>query len=177
MHPYFSKGNKSGKRHNPAEKKYLPAIFPKIFLNSSTHASMHQKAWRTEGRMDERPEAICPSSLGHKNRWLCKKGWNVQGEPYYTLIVCAPNDDSVSSVSKQGTLWVAKEPKRLHADDDDWSTNANDWSEFRWAQRPSSRKCRAPARGWSGVAKVTCTLRPQASNWYWLTVGQGLLSL
>ena len=32
-------------------------------------------------------------------------------------------------------------------------------------------------RGWSGVAKVSCILRHQASNCYWLRVGQDLLSL
>ena len=31
--------------------------------------------------------------------------------------------------------------------------------------------------GWSGGAKVLCILRHWASNWNWLTVGQGLLSL
>ena len=31
--------------------------------------------------------------------------------------------------------------------------------------------------GWLGSAKVSCILVTRVSNWYWLTVGQGLLSL
>ena len=31
--------------------------------------------------------------------------------------------------------------------------------------------------GWLGEAKVSCILRHRGANWYWLIVGQGLLSL